>query len=136
MNKIAVYENEKFEVREVEDISLEYQKSIVGGWIELAYIDYLNSKGIDMFCNEEGKLFGLKPSIYLLDGEDNIYDVICGNVYFVSHDDDGNTIGLTDEQVEVVKDIFTSGRCIVAKYGMLPYIQYYGSYDSGKSYCF
>lgn len=34
----------------------------------------------------------------------NILDIVYGNCIFASHDDEGNTVGLTEEQVKVVEE--------------------------------
>lgn len=124
---IYLADSKKLVEKDVDDISLDFLQSQVGGYIEITYIDYLEENGIDVFCNEEGKLLGLLHSAYLLDNNDTIYDVIAGNMVFCSHDEDGESIGLTDEQIKVIEDIFT--RYIYASYGYLPYIKYNGKYN-------
>ena len=55
--------------------------------------------------NEEGKYIdGLKPEIAIVHSKTKqVLDVVYGNCIFASHNDDGDTIGLDDEQISVVR---------------------------------
>lgn len=78
----------------------------VGGNFEIPYLDNtLNKNGIDTYINEDGKFLTLPISACILDEEDTIQDVIMGNVLFSTHDEKGDTISLSDKQVEVIRDI-------------------------------
>ena len=80
-------------------------QEIVGGYIEIPYIsEYLADHRIDIIINEEGKILELPMTALVTDGT-SIVDVICGNVIFASTDDDGNTIGLTPEQITIVENL-------------------------------
>lgn len=72
----------------------------VGGWIECVGL----SKA-DMWCNEEGKLEGLPQNpiaTSLFHNEFGARDVIVGNVIITGGvDENGDTLGLTDEQVKM-----------------------------------
>ena len=74
-------------------------KTAVGGLIQCVT---LSSTGIEMWVNEEGKLDGLKKNAKataLWQDNYGATDVIVGNAVFTGGtDEDGNTIGLTDEQ--------------------------------------
>ena len=59
---------------EIEGTLSEYQ-NLVGGYIE----HHTLTKGIGILFDEEGKLKGKKPNIYL----DDLYDVVVGNVVVV-----------------------------------------------------
>jgi hypothetical protein len=81
--------------------SYELLSKSVGGYIQLAN---LPSKGIAMWCNEEGKLTDLPqtPSATALWVDDySTTDVMVGDVIITSGDisPDGDTLGLSDEQV-------------------------------------
>ena len=94
----------ELEVTEVKN-SLETFQSIVGGYIEIPLISKtLKQHNIDVVINEEGKYIeGLRPEIAVVGKEANtVLDVVYGNCVFVSHDNVGNTVGLNDEQIEVV----------------------------------
>ena len=82
---------------------LEYLQGLVGGYLEHYIIDdKLDANYIDMWINEEGKLIeGLQPTFALLhDGE--LYDVIFGNCVFSKYDDEGNTLGLDEFEINRV----------------------------------
>lgn len=81
--------------------SLRILQGAVGGWIQAVDI----SDNLTMWVNEEGKLEGLLPNEFgtrLFSkrfGEG--VDVIVGNIVLTGGtDDEGETLGLTDEQVK------------------------------------
>lgn len=61
-------------------------------------------KYFDIYYDDEG-LFkeDNNPSILTYDG-DTLVEQIVGNVFIVSHNDEGETISLTDEEIKVVLD--------------------------------
>ena len=82
-------------------------KEIVGGYIEIPFLgNDFNRNKIDVIINDEGKFVdGLKPEIAVVDGENgSVLDVIYGNCIFASHDVEGNTIGLNENQIQFVKN--------------------------------
>lgn len=102
--KVLVLSNGQLEEKEINNTLDELQK-IVGGYIEFPLLGGVFKKhNIDTIINEEGKFIeGLKPEIALIDGNTKkILDVVYGNCIFASHDEKGNTIGLTDKQIKVV----------------------------------
>lgn len=102
--KAVVLSGGKLEVKEIEN-TLENLQSIVGGYIEIPFLGGIfNKNKINPIINEEGKFIeGLKPEIALIDGNTKkILDIVYGNIIFASHDEVGNTIGLTDEQIKIV----------------------------------
>ena len=82
---------EDWEIRTAEDALPTYQK-IVGGYIE-HFED--TASGVHLFCNEDGKLKRLKPNLFSL----SLRETIMGPVFAVRSDDEGNFVGLTDEDV-------------------------------------
>jgi len=84
------------EKAEVTEIKNEYEEltKIVGGFIECVDI----GKGVDMVCNEEGKLKGMAANLNFP------YDVIVGTVFFCSSKE-GDFISLNDKQIKFVKDM-------------------------------
>ena len=72
---------------------------------------------IDLILNDEGKLIAEERQVItglIIDfaNTDNEYrpeviDYIVGNYLLMSHDEDGEIISLTDEQVEYIKNSFT-----------------------------
>ena len=84
---------------------LEDLQKIVGGYIEIPYLgDVFVNNGIDVIINEEGKLIeGLKAEVAIVsEKHGTILDIVYGNCIFASHDEAGETIGLTDEQILIV----------------------------------
>lgn len=94
--------NEAPKVQEVEKLELADMQELVGG-----YIEHLDCGGLDMWLNEEGKLHGLLPNLVTFYGKEAT-DVVVGDVFFTACDDDGETIGLTDEQVDDIMNRFGS----------------------------
>lgn len=102
--KILVLSNNKFEVKEIENTLEELQK-IVGGYIEIPFLSRVFAdNGIDVIINDEGKFIeDCKPEIAIVDGETKqVLDVVHGNCIFASHDEEGETTELTEEQMKVV----------------------------------
>lgn len=102
----VVLSGNKLEVKEIENTLEELQK-IVGGYIEIPLLGGIFKKhNIDTIINEEGKYIeGLNPEIALINSNTKqILDVVYGNCIFVSHDEEGNTIGLNEEQIKVVME--------------------------------
>lgn len=104
--KVLVSSNGKLETKEIENTLEELQK-IVGGYIEIPFLSKVFVDNIiDIVINEEGKYVdGLKPEIAVVNSKtEQILDVIYGNCIFASHDIEGNTIALNDEQIKIVKE--------------------------------
>jgi hypothetical protein len=76
----------------------------VGGWIECVGLE----NGLDLWVNEEGKLTGLpqNPVATALWADSyGMTDVIMGDVIITSGtDNEGNTLGLNEEQVDELMD--------------------------------
>ncbi len=103
--KALVLSNGELQVKEIDNTLEELQK-IVGGHIEIPFLGMVFKENkIDVVINEDGKYVeGLKPEIAIVnEKQGNILDVIYGNCVFVSHNEKGDTIALTDEQMNVVK---------------------------------
>lgn len=104
--EVLVLSNGKLEAKEIENTLEELQK-IVGGYIEIPFLsEVFNNNEIDVIINDEGKFIdGLKPEIAVIYGETGrVLDVVYGNCIFASHDDEGNTTVLTEEQKKVVME--------------------------------
>jgi hypothetical protein len=104
--RVLVLKNGKLQEKEIKN-SLEELQSIVGGYIEFPFLgNKFRDNTIDVIINEEGKFIeGLKPEIALVDGETkSILDIVYGNCIFASHDEEGNTIGLNDEQIKIIME--------------------------------
>ena len=104
--KVLVLSNGNFETKEITN-ELEDLQKIVGGYIEIPFLSHkFRDNGIDTIINEEGKFIeGLKAEIAIVDEEHgSILDIVYGNCIFASHDEEGETIGLTEEQMQVVTE--------------------------------
>lgn len=104
--RVLVLKNGKLQEKEIKN-SLEELQSIVGGYIEFPFLDNkFRDNTIDVIINEEGKFIeGLKPEIAMVDRETkSVLDIVYGNCIFASHDKEGNTIGLNDEQIKIIME--------------------------------
>ena len=102
--KVLVLSNGELKQKEIGN-ALEDLQSIVGGYIEIPFLSRkFNDNMIDIIINEEGKLLdGFIPEIAIVDGETNrILDIIYGNCIFASHDEEGETTELNEEQTAIV----------------------------------
>lgn len=85
-------------VIEIEN-TLEAKQKLVGGYIEMECPPIHDDSAV-VICNEEGKLLGLEPNIYLFTEEGIPYDVICGDCFIVDAPLDSDEFGsLSDEQI-------------------------------------
>ena len=102
--KVLVLSNGELKEKEIQN-TLEDLQKIVGGYIEIPFLSRdFNENKIDTIINEEGKFIeGLEPEIAIIkDGK--ILDIVYGNCIFASHDHEGNTIELNEEQKQIVKE--------------------------------
>lgn len=94
--KTVTIKSGKIEVTDISRI-LESKKEFIGG--PLTYVSV--TPNIDMWLNDEGKLQGLEQNMILL-LHSRPFDIVCGNVFFASHNEEGETIGLNDSQIETL----------------------------------
>jgi len=85
------------EVVEVKN-ELSVFQEIVGGLIEKAPLP--GTSGVDIYVNEEGKLFQFDGNFFLPEYR----DCVVGVAFLCSCDDDGNMTSLTDSQIEAAKN--------------------------------
>ena len=78
--------------------SLESKQKYVGGLIQVVSLD----SNIDIICNDEGKLQGLKPNRAFMNGED-ILDVFVGNILACRHDSEGNFTSIKEEDIPTIE---------------------------------
>mgnify|MGYP006281245417 CR=1 FL=1 len=81
--------------------SYDLLSSSVGGLIECVTLD---SKSVDMWVNEEGKYiceYQNPIGTALYDDEFDAHDYIMGDIVLARSNDEGETIGLTDEQLDL-----------------------------------
>ena len=80
----------------------------VGGLLTLAnYYEELVEKRIDIFADDEGFLKADPKTTLIITDKENrmkVLTALVGNLVFVSHDDEGNTLSLTDEQIVFIKE--------------------------------
>lgn len=100
-------QNEDYKVIQVDDLGLEFLQQSVGGYIErVAFDKEFDRRNIDMWINEEGKFNGnFKPTFIVVEKEEpeKILDIIMGDVVFTSSNEEGETIGLNDVQIQYIK---------------------------------
>ena len=76
--------------------TLEAKQELVHGYIENVYLDDI---GVNLICNEEGKLDNMDPNLTLF------YDYIAGDCFFIGDDfEHAGYKSLTDEEIEKIKD--------------------------------
>ena len=112
MKALVLTTNNTVEVEQDTDEFVSYAtlSRAVGGMIEAVTLP----NGLTLWVNEEGKMDGLAPNVYatrLFVSAFGAVDVIVGNAIVTGGaDDDGETLGLTDEQVaELVAELLYAG---------------------------
>lgn len=105
--------------------SYEFLRNAVGGYLQLVPNTYFDEKGIDLWCNEEGKLNDL-PCCAALVSENKVFDIVVGNIVFTRANDMGETVSLTDEDIDYIKDWYnsTTWHVDLARGLMIPIITY------------
>lgn len=98
-------ETKKLEEIQVETNTYEMIRKGVGGLICSAPVPE-DLAGIDMWVHDEGKLLQMEPSAMLMDKSGDLLDFYAGNIVFTRTDEAGETIPLTDEDVERIKKAF------------------------------
>jgi hypothetical protein len=76
-------------------------RDTVGGLIQC--VTLTDKWGVDMWLNEEGKVVSLPQNPIATALWDDLYpgtDFMVGNIILTQSDDEGETIGLTDEQIQ------------------------------------
>lgn len=103
----------ELEVMEIES-GLSSMQEYVGGYISIPYISAkLRAKNIDIVVNDEGKLQSLEPTLVIFNRETKeCRDYIAGEYFFIGTNYDGETVSLTDEQIDFVKKEVISKGCI------------------------
>ena len=98
---IITTEGEKSIVEFEKGNSYDLLRDTVGGLIQCVT---LTDKGsVDMWLNEEGKVIGLPQNPIATALWDDLYpdtDFMVGDIILTQSDDEGETIGLTDEQIQ------------------------------------
>lgn len=101
---VLVLSNGELKQKDI-DNTLEALQEIVEGYIEIPFLSevFLENE-IDIIINEEGKFIeGLNPEIAIVRKRDNqIVDIVYGNCIFASHDEQGKTVSLDDEQIKII----------------------------------
>lgn len=111
--------NKKVELNNHFNHSLEEVQRIVGGYIEMPKISrMLHENDIDIIINEEGKFIDLPITALIVDEQMQMVDYIKGNIIFTSHDSAGNTTGLNDNQIDIIKGMLNTRGVIETDKGM------------------
>lgn len=63
-----------------------------------------NGHWLDIYCDDEGLFKHNEVSIITTNSKGKIVERIVGNAFIVSHDNNGETISLTDEEIKAVLD--------------------------------
>lgn len=103
MERVLVLDVENNAVREAEvseDINTIYRE------LGCDMFDIANRKigdrRFDIFCDDIG-LFRDKPIVSAINAND-LSPMLVGNLLFANHDSEGRTVGLTDQDVAVIRD--------------------------------
>lgn len=104
MEEIRVVVKNVGEKPKVVTIKNEWEEfsKIVDGYLEtVPYWPEPISRQVHMYCNEKGKLRGLDVNINLFP-----YDMIVGNIFFSRVNDDGETVSITDQDIEDIEEAY------------------------------
>lgn len=112
-------------VIEIEEVSYEFLREQIGGLIEYVQFQHDNQY-FDIILHEEGKLEELPPSLIMM--QNNVpFDFIAGGFLVAKSDEEGETIGLSDEELKRLLPLFSTNlrSVFVPKLGgIFPYITF------------
>lgn len=99
------------------DKDLTSLQNMVGGYIEAVYP--FEDPNLTLICNENGKFEGLPPCRGLVDGNNKLYDVVCGQ-FIVCGAGEDDFISLTaKQQDEVMKRFYLPERFKKTELGII-----------------
>lgn len=107
--KIFKIENGYTVIKDIEG-DLKSLQEEVGGFITIApHFQELTDMGIDIYADDEGLL---KPEpfvniLVLTEDRKKVAAVLVGNLVFTSYDDEGNSKGLSQEQIDYIVNHLT-----------------------------
>lgn len=117
MSKIQVMVKNVGEPPKVETIESDYKamQAVVGGLFDCVRLP----NNIDMWVNDEGLILDLPLNLRMYyQGE--LYNMICGNAFFASTNDEGDTVALNDEQIEFIQKALSLECHIIRPDGLQP----------------
>ena len=77
--------------------SLEAKQKYVGGLIQVVSLD-----DVDIICNDEGKLMGLPVNRAIVDDDENVLDVIVGDIICLRHDEEGEFRSILENDLQTI----------------------------------
>ena len=103
---ITIDEQGVFTIHKDWENTLEKMQQHVGGYIEAFTLtfDDVTERRITAWLNDEGKLIGLEPTLVIVGSDEEVIDVLVGNLLITCTDHEGETVGLTDEEVHLFLD--------------------------------
>ena len=98
----------EYGLTEINVDGLQDMQKAVDGTLECwDYLRRLYENGIILYCNDEGKINNLTPSVIVVNSEGETVEMICGNVLLVGYDfEEDHSISLTDEQIKIIGEVF------------------------------
>ncbi len=98
----------EYGLTEINVDGLQDMQKAVDGTLECwDYLRRLYDNGIVLYCNDEGKIQGLTPSVIVVNSEGETVEMICGNVLLVGYDfEEDHSVSLTDEQIKIIGEVF------------------------------
>lgn len=97
--KVLVLNEKGFEVQNIADKLSEYYKLIECTTIDIV-VRMIAGKAYDIICDDEG-LFKENPRVTAL--WKDFTPALVGNLIFAHHDTEGNMTGLTDDEIQSIK---------------------------------
>lgn len=99
-----------------EGIKLADLQHYVEGLVTCPYVPGLNEQGLSLWANDEGLCIGMEPNLAFFEADWFEPMLIVGPVLVTGHNEDGETIGLTPEQVETAKATLTKAEGFLRKH--------------------
>lgn len=96
------------DVKQVDTTNFESTYNIIKNQVD-GYLDVVAVDELDIWVDDEGLLKNLQPSILIKrskkDELTNQDILLVGTAVFTSHDEEGDTIGLTDNAIKIIEEM-------------------------------
>lgn len=111
---VIVFDGFTLQQCEIEDTLEEYYKLIKCDTIQGLSGTYLGRKyGIDMYLDDNGKLYGQEKMTGAFVEGNKVVDPIIGNMLFLRHDEDGNSISVEVDDIIILSQYIRPASCLV-----------------------
>lgn len=119
-------------LKEIE-YSLEAEQRYVNYGRPNGLIQVICINGIDIICEDEGKLKQFPPNRAWIDENGKVLDIFCGNILAVRHNSEGDFTSILPEDVNTIDKFLKPVYRVGTKLIILPTEQWLEVYEDGNT---